>query len=75
MPRFEPFSDDELVLLADALAAAWRTGAIESGPDETDVPLLLDLLQELQAREHPLAGGLGGEAGLQALVRRAQAAG
>lgn len=75
MARFEAFADDELVLLADSLAGAWRAGVLESGPDESDLPLLLDLLQEIQSREDPLGGGLGGEAGLQDLVRRAQAAG
>lgn len=75
MSRFAPFSDDELVRLADSLAIAWETGRFELGPDDEDLPLLLDLQQELLSREHPLAGGLGGEAGLQRLIRRAQAAG
>jgi hypothetical protein len=73
--RFTEFSDDELVRIAEALSISWRPGGFEMGPESDDLPMLLDLVNEMHSRGDELFGDLGGERGVQALIRRAEAAG
>lgn len=75
MARFSDFSDHELGVLADSLKIAFGPHGFELGPDEDDAAMLLDLVEEMLRRRDELAGDIGDVPALQALVRRAQAAG
>jgi hypothetical protein len=69
--RFAPFSDYELVLIADAFQIAWQPGGIEMGPDADDLPVLFDLVTEMNRRGDDVFGDLGNEPEVEELIRRA----